>query len=347
MALLGCEGFDLYGVNNLLDFFVVSSGSLESIVPGAGRCDSSAYFTSTSGAGPIAAVAPATPYEGYVGWAQKLSNYGGVVPRMMIDHNGVLAGVVTGPTIRMPFDGSIQAVRSNSSGVVVGSSSPGIVHLDTWNHFGLAFKVDAVNGYMKVYFNGVLVIDYAGVTTPPSGGSFPGWSRVRWAPTGYLDDLYWGDVSGSAPFNAFLGNLRVEGQLPLRDALGVGLYRQLTPSTGIDHGSLVNENPPDDDTTYLYGDIVDHKETVAFPDITTDSENYLAVQMMIQAKNEGLGAVSIAPLLEYGGSVYEGTSVPLGSNYVYISHMYQNNPATGGLWTEGAVNASRGGLIIK
>jgi hypothetical protein len=85
-----------------------------------------------------------------------------------------------------------------------------------------------------------------------------------------VDDFYCLDGSGSVN-NDFLGNQKVVTIFPIGDVTG---YTDFTPSTGVDHYALVDENPINNDTDYVESSTANH----------TDLWDYEAVS--------GLGAIA-------------------------------------------------------
>jgi hypothetical protein len=81
----------------------------------------------------------------------------------------------------------------------------------------------------------------------------------------YYDDFYVCDTSGSAPRNTFLGPVtKVETLYPQTDGVAAGSNAGLTPSTGTDHGALVDETPPNQ-TDYNSSATVGAKDTYNYP----------------------------------------------------------------------------------
>ena len=88
------------------------------------------------------------------------------------------------------------------------------------------------------------------------------------APNVIVDDLYLCDDSGSTN-NDFLGICAVERLMP---ETGNGDHTDFTCSTGSDHGALVDDNPPTDDTDYNSSTTVGHQDCYHYPSLCADRQ---------------------------------------------------------------------------
>lgn len=350
MALLGSESWDIWEDDEaqITDYWQ-DAGNNPSILLGEGRCGSNCYRSNTiSGTGPSIGVT-AGDQTGYCGFAFKPTSVP-TTPLLLID----------GPTYSpqmLVFSLANGAIRMYTGpntvlGTIRATSAAGLITGDHWYHFGCQWKVDSTTGYFKAWVNGVLVIDYTGRTT--SSTAFSGTGVEQWSiltfggATTRLDDMYWGDTTGSAPWNAFLGDLRVEGQLALTDADGGGgTYQDFTPSTGSDHGALVDETPPDDDTTYLQSATVGHTETFVFPSITLAAGTVYGIQLMPNVKKSDSGGRTVGCAILQGGVLTVGTAQGMSqTDYNYVEQMFQTNPTTSGAWDATTADNMEGGIQV-
>jgi hypothetical protein len=84
------------------------------------------------------------------------------------------------------------------------------------------------------------------------------------ATSAWIDDLYVCDGSGSVN-NDFLGECRVLTLLP---SDGNGSNNDFDTSAGgspADHGAMVNDTTPNDDTDYVSSSTVDHVDSWNYP----------------------------------------------------------------------------------
>lgn len=356
MALVGAESWELYGIADITDYFLTNGGTpgiTTDIIAGAGRCGQPAYLNTTIGSGAYQGVALATPYQAYVGYANYALNYNGLA-RFTVS---TTSGAGDHLALAIPVDGSVQVWLGGPQvlgGSVIASLPPGTVTLNHYHHYGFEFLVDLTSGYVKFWLDGALRISLSGIRTvtpiyPLFEPTILPVTRLLWSPLGYLSDVYWGDASGPAPQNAFLGDLRVQGQLVLTDAAsgGGGTYKTWTPSTGTDHGALVDENPPDDGATYVEATTVGLKETFKFPPVTLGFGTVYGVMLMPNIVKTASTLRQIGVLVRSGGSDALASSyvVPQGT-YLYASQMYNVNPVSGLPWTAATVDAMEGGVEV-
>lgn len=357
MALLGGESWEIYLIDQIFDYWQLNGGTAgltTDIVAGVGRCGGPAYFNSTIGQGPTKGIDFGTPYQGYAGWAHQPINFNGL-ERFYLHTPG--GGIGYHLSIQIPADGSVVVWQGGPSVInsnVIGSLPAGTILQDQWFHFGFEWLVDLSAGWIRLWIDGFLRLEVTGIRTvtpiyPTFIPSIEPVSGLFWAPLGYLGDMYWGDATGPAPWNSFLGDLRVEGQTNLTDAdsAGGGTYKEWTPSAGTDHGALTDEIPPDDGTTYVEGDTPGERETFKFPPITLGFGTVFGVQLMPSLAKINPGLRAIAPLVYSGGTLDTGASEGLNvATYRYYPAMYQVNPVSAANWTAATVDAAELGVAI-
>src|SRR5262245_46185372 len=186
MAFLGCASFDVYGTGNITDDF--TAVGLGSIVAGQGRCGTAAWHgTAAIGSGPFMGVA-AGGLGGWMGAAYKPDGYG-----------IVMDWAIAGPTgfalafIRLMADGSVQGWAGVNTiiGNLVCATPPALTHIGHYSAIGVDFLI-STSGYMRIYVEGHLYAD-SGTVNMHTFYSFGQWSGMSWTPSGYVDDLMWGD----------------------------------------------------------------------------------------------------------------------------------------------------------
>ena len=153
-----------------------------------------------------------------------------------------------------------------------------------------------------------------------------------------LDDIYVCDSTG-ASHNDFLGEVEIEAIFPSSD-YGTCDW---TCSTGTDHYGLVDDNPPDDDSTYISTDTVDHKDLFDYQDVSGDA-GILGIQINTLARIES-AARNLTPMLRSGGTEYAQTAqLVTDTSYDEFVTILETDPATSSAWTVANLNATQFGV---
>lgn len=348
MSLLGSESWDLItpDASHIPDYWT-SSGNV-TIIPGAGRCGTAGLGTNTVGGLAATIGVNAQTTGGYMGHALFIDNTNNPVNMLVQTIDGTTQLMCLG----MP-DGSyrVQTGPTTALGTVLGATPPGLWHTNRYHHLGFQWILgDVGSGAAQVFVDGVQWFSITGVKTTSGPFSIPStvWRLLSFSWRGVGDDHYWGDTAGAAPWNAFLGDLRVEGQVALTDAVGGGgFYREFTPSTGTDHGALLDDIPPNDDVDFVSGSTVGLRETVKFPNITLASGSVLGIQLMPNVIKTLSGDRQIACMARRAGIDAVGTSQGVSqTQYTYRAQMFQVDPTSGIAYTAATANASEGGIQI-
>lgn len=155
-----------------------------------------------------------------------------------------------------------------------------------------------------------------------------------------FDDIYICDDAGSTN-NNFLGICVVETLLP---QTGAGTHQDFTPSSGTDHGAMVDEASVDDDTTYNSSLTVGHQDSYNYPSLALTG-SILGIQTALYTKKSDAGARTVAPLVRTASTTTPGAAVSPTTSYKYYSQLWESKPA-GGAWTESDINALEVGMKI-
>ncbi len=334
MALLGMESWDIYDTANITDYWQGYTGV---ITPGAGRCGSAALVNGTT-SGPFIGYTP-TGTGIYLGAAFNETTYGDAAN---IAVSPPVGGVDVGFFVRILSDGSVDLwIGPNTTlGTQVCVTAPGLQSLNTYFHLGVE-GLHSATGYFKIYINGVERASYTGDTRNPY--DLTPWGLIAFRPLGAVDDCYWGDLSGAAPHNAFLGDQHVEGQVVNAE----GFYQDWALSTGSDSVALVSQNPPDDDTSYVYTPTPGDKETFLFPAIVPLSGPVSGIQLMPNMVKTAFATRTVRNLWRFSAADANGATQALGAtSYRYYPEVAGLNPVTSSAWTVASANAVEGGVEV-
>lgn len=246
--------------------------------------------------------------------------------------------------LRMNSDATISVLRDST---VLATSTQA---LPTGAYQYLEFKatVSDTAGSYELRVNGQTWLSASGIDTQASAAAVINQLLLgQWAPptgsgTIYYDDVYICDDQG-ATNNDFLGDVKIEAIYPTADGANTGL----TPLSGTDHFAMVNQNPPDGDTTYNSSATLGAKDTYGFSDIPVNGDSILGVQVLADCRKENAGARGVKLLTRPGTTDHESPVGPVSVDYGYQSHLWETNPDTGAAWTEGEVNAAEFGLEVS
>lgn len=248
-------------------------------------------------------------------------------------------------TIRTQADGSLQ-LRRGGAGTVLATSAVGILAVGTWYVIEAKVLVNAGAGTVDIKVDGTSVLSTTGLTTTNTSTGYSGTlttlSVGNNGLSAYLDDLVLCDASGTAPDNDFLGDCWVEALLPQTDAVAAGSNAGWTVSSGSDHGALVDESTPNDDTDYVSTATATAKDTYNYPSLASSGTIY-GVQTLLYARKTDGALKQIASVLRHSGSDNDGSTKTISTVYRYYPEMKRLNPGTGIAWTTSDVNAVQHG----
>ena len=226
-----------------------------------------------------------------------------------------------------------------------------VIAYNTWNYVELSATINNTTGSYEVRLNGVTEMSATGIDTQSTAnasadrvyvGQVSGLFGMSGFITGAFDDVYICDGQGSAPWNTFLGDVRIQALMPTAD----GDLSQLTPSTGTAHYALVDEVPPNDDTDYVSSANAGDTDLFQLGDVAAVSGSILGLQVLAYARKDDAGTRTLAPVLKTGGVEHDGTAVGLGTSYTYLRQLWETNPGTGLPWTIADVNALQAGVKV-
>ena len=198
-------------------------------------------------------------------------------------------------------------------------------------------------GTCVVKVNGTTVINFTGDTRNAgtstnidaiSLGKFTGFT-----PALFIDDLYLCDSTGSAPYNTFLGEVRISTLSPN----GAGSSTQFTPSSGANYTTV--DELPYSTTDYVQDTTSGHRDTYTFSDVGSTTTIFGA-QNSIIAKKTDVSSISLKPAVKSGATVYYGTTTALTTADSIIRNIHIVDPNTSAAWTQSGVNALEAGFEV-
>lgn len=246
--------------------------------------------------------------------------------------------------------GALRARRGTWNGPILLTSTPGVIPSYGWCYVEVKVVFDNTSGSVDFRVNGVSVGSTTAVDTVNTANVYcdrfviGAWHNNT-ANSGAIDDVYCCDDAGSAPFNTWLGEKVIEGLLPN----GAGNSTQWTPSAGSNY-QCVDENPPDDDTTYVASSTVGHKDLYAMTSVKTPPGTIRAVVPWALARQDDAATRVIKTKIRENVTEGSGANHTMTSAYQYYKggavDAFPNNPDTGSPWTEAEVNAMECGVEV-
>jgi hypothetical protein len=253
--------------------------------------------------------------------------------------------------INVRFDGTTLSVRAGST--VLGSVlSAAFAATGVWKHVGLDVKIASSGGWVYLYLDGVLIFSFDGDTNDGAatfnkitiGSPIVGHT---WAIPIYYDDIYLDNLSGeSAPTAP--PDYRFLPVLPN----GNGISSQWLGNDGnrTDNYLLVDDIPPDNDTTYVESSVSGEKDSydMTDPTIPTGWEVSAVIPFAVVKKLNAGGALNLKletrTTISGSPSFASSAAIVLGTAYALAWERRVLNPSGGG-WTTAMINALAIGVI--
>ena len=350
MALLDSEGFgwstaiadfDSYGALNFYtgdDTSIVTNGplgdnwlkvgSVSGITGTAGRYLPSSYTTLFCGM----RVNNLGSYTSGIPAFALIDSSGGTQLTVLINWNGNAVSLYRG---------------SSSGGTLLGTSASNVFPTNGWFYLELgAVIATGTSGSATVRINNGAVLSLTGIDTQATGNANA--ARVYWGfPGGGSNDVgiahfYMCDNTGSAPWNTFLGDTRVQTLLPTSNATV-----QFTPNgLGSNYQNAANV-PPVPATDYNSDSTVGDQDTFNIANAATDTTAVWGVHHKGLYLKSDSGSRFMESVLVSGSTTSLGTSTALGTSAQQVRTMFQTDPHTSAQWTVAAVSACKPGYRVS
>ena len=275
-------------------------------------------------------------------WFPSLNNEGGLA---------ILAVGATCVSWRMEPDGLIQIIPGVGGGTTTGTSSL-VIHAGGWNFIEFMTTLGtAGTAILKINGQTACTLASVNITTNTSGDvinivGLGGGSNL------YVDDFYVFDTNG-ATNTTFAGDCRIGTLTASADTTTIAWQT----STGTVHYSLINEIPPDDDSTYVQSTMTGSATfsgggTAGPSDIykyqTTTAAVVVGVQSNIFARKTDVANRAVSLIAANAGTAV--TITPTGQylnlNYLDYLNQFDVNPIGSGSWTPSVLNTTSWGVQV-
>lgn len=349
MALIFIDGFDHYDDDEDAAGKYDSVSSTVTTDTTEARTGIGAFKLSASGSQFTADVPDQTTY--IIGYGFKLESTPqtlGVRDLLQFSEDNVPLGMHL--ALEMTGDRRFRVSnKSVGSEVVLGTTAEQFELWDGWHYIEFKVVVDSTSGSFELRFDEEIILSVSGVDTRNnnSGGHAPLGviKKIRWreiegaVDKTFFEDLYICDTTGTKN-NDFLGDCQVTTIFPKAD----GALEDFTLSTGSDSFALVDDNPPDDDSTHVESNTIGHKDSFDMDDVASIT-TILGVQLTEYARFL-TGSASIKHLARVGGTNYLGSIKVLAGTYDFHMHIYEDDPDISSEWTISGLNAAEFGMEV-
>lgn len=236
-------------------------------------------------------------------------------------------------------------------GTQIGLSDPFIYRDGAWNYIETRVVLSDTIGEVQVRINNSTVINVTGINTSNGGTKtvFDTAELMRSATSNsgsLYDDVYLLNNSGPAPYNTFLGDIRIVAQLPN----GNGTYSQFTgtDADSVDNYLHIDESGTPSTVDYVESTITGDKDSYTFSDVgITPTANILAVQVSAHAQKSDAGARSFRMFHRESGTDTDGSTNVLGTSWRTYDWLHTVNPRTSTDWSTTTVNDAEWGVEAR
>jgi len=247
-----------------------------------------------------------------------------------------------GPTNQIVLDREGATLRLKRNTTVLDTYG---LSTNQWVYVEVKVTIHNTTGSYVVRFNGTAVMSGSSVDTQASSNAsadrliFYGdqYALTTW------DDIYVCDSTGSTN-NDFLGDMKVTGIVPNGDVTG---EKDFTCSTGTDHYALVDEEPPDGDTTYVESGTSGDRDLYDYENIDTGITGIKGIQINTIARVTDAQSKTLITSCKSNTTVDEDAGVSIGStSFVGQGRIMEQDPDTSSAWTAAGINAAQFGVKV-
>lgn len=222
---------------------------------------------------------------------------------------------------------------------------------DVWVPIGIDMYCHDSSGYVRIWYNGVMVMDISGDTFDSEDeiNMFtisPFWNSAYIESVNgdmYVDDVSIWDTSGESvsatpPEMKKYHWVTPDGNGNYDDWVG-------SDANSVDNYLHVDDIPPDDDTSYIESSTPAERDSYTMTSVDVGGETIDAVIPVIVAKIGG-GVDTLQPFIREDGTDDDGSAVNVGTAYATMEHERFTTEPGGGAWDEAQVNAMEIGVLV-
>lgn len=238
-------------------------------------------------------------------------------------------------TLLFQADGSICAKKGGKNGTVI-DVSDSILTAATFNHIECKATFDTVAGFVEIRVNGVTKLQIGSLDL----GSLAAATCALCLFDFFLDDIFLDDVFAwddtGTYNNAFMGAQRILTIFPVADT-GQADFTLVGSGTGF---GAIDDNPPDDDTSYITSATVNNKSDFEIDTLPPEVVAIAGVFVPARARVDAAGIGNLKMSMVSAGDVLAGSDVPLTPSYSYYRNVFESDPDTSAPWTKAKLEAA-------
>lgn len=238
-------------------------------------------------------------------------------------------------TLLFQADGSIAAKKGGKTGTLIDVSDT-ILTAGTFNHIECKATFDTVAGFVEVRVNGVTKLQIGSLNLGALAAATCALSLFDF----FLDDIWFDDVfawDDTGDYNnAFMGAQRILTIFPTADTAQAD-FTVVGSGAGF---SAIDDNPPDEDTSYITSAVVSNKSDFELDTLPPEVVAIAGVFVPARARVDAAGIGNLKMSLVSSGDVLAGSDVPLTPSYSYYRNVFEEDPHTSAPWTKAGLEAA-------
>lgn len=273
-------------------------------------------------------------------------------------------GLPTGDRILLTFDdsendalvtfvltstGSIKIQRGELGGTLLEETAAGVIVANTDHYIEAKVTFHASAGSYELKVDGTSAMSGSGVSTTATGGvrCYQVWHGAECTTphdAWIFEDCVLIDTQAGATGNEavdFIGDVFLERVAP--NANGTNDW---TPSSAVDHYTLLNEDGEDGDTSYIESNTAAQQELNGYEDAPAGGNIILGVLARPVLRKTDGGSRTYKLLAGSGATVGESDPFALSTEYQRQSYVWETDPDTGQPWTITKFNAATFGIEL-
>ena len=234
----------------------------------------------------------------------------------------------------------------NGSGVKLGETSGANIAYNVWRYVEAKVVINNSTGIVVIRVDENVLLNLSSQDTQNSANAYLNKITLRGIYSSLaitLTDLYFCDLTGDAPHNDFLGDIRIDILRPN----AAGTYTDFTPSAGSNHENVDETYGPDDDVTYNDGANIGDQDSYQMPDLPSPAGTTIyGVKTQGTVRKTDAGAMKCKLLTRAGTTDDLGEEIALSDSYTTHAEILEDNPDDSAAWEDADVNSMEPGVEI-